>query len=102
VKLALILILFTTQTFANDIEVLTDAISEFCDFNSYDSDEKKLTCGEKITNCIINVDGKWNDKLLFKCIKEYHLGESALDKPIRSVSEKKELQGQFRGIVPSP
>lgn len=89
----LILILITSNiSFANDIEILTDSIAEFCEIYSQQPEEQKIQCVEKLTNCIIGVDGNWEDDLLFNCIREYDRGMGALNSSIRSVSEKEKLQ----------
>lgn len=67
----LFFILVSIPAFAGQEADLADSIAEFCDFQTENSDESKIECGLYLTNCIIGPGGDWDDKRLFKCIKQW-------------------------------
>lgn len=75
-KLLIILTMTISLTaWANDTEVLADAIAEVCNFDSEKiTEDEKIDCGVRYANCIIKIGGKWEDKDILNCVKKEGYG----------------------------
>ncbi len=71
--IVVILVLFTHYNVHAENETeLADSIAITCDFyNEEIPFDEREGCMLYYTNCVVGKNGKWDDKVLFKCMKEY-------------------------------
>lgn len=69
------IILNTSLAHTSETEKLADSIAQVCDFDSNKTEDEKMSCGENLTNCIIQLGGKWEEKDIFRCMKKYYKGD---------------------------
>jgi len=74
----LLLFIFSSTAEAKSLNLVSDAIAEFCQIDKK-SENEFWQCADKLNNCIIPLGREWNDKDLFRCMKQYEKGASKKD-----------------------